>query len=153
VPGGPIVFYDGVCGMCDRAVQFVLRHDTAQRFRFAALQSAFARTTLARHGCDAGALGTMYVLLEPGTPREHVLSRSDGIVAILRELGGGWRLPALARVLPRGLRDRAYEFIASRRYRWFGRYDQCTVPPPAVRARFIDAGGADAPARHPSSPA
>jgi predicted DCC family thiol-disulfide oxidoreductase YuxK len=138
VVGGPILFYDGMCGLCDRAVQFVLRHDRRQRFRFAALQSEVARAVLARRGRVASALDTMYVLLDCGTPSERLLSRSDGVLEALRQLGGWWRIPALARVLPRALRDRAYAFIADRRYRWFGRHDQCTMPSPAVRVRFID---------------
>jgi len=136
-----VLFYDGVCGMCDRAVQFVLRHDRAARFRFASLQSDFARAVLARHGCQAGALDTMYLLLGAGTADERLLSRSDAILAILGDLGGPWSVPALARVLPRSWRDRAYDVIARNRYRWFGRYDQCALPPAKARERFI--GGAE----------
>ncbi len=127
---GPILFYDGVCGLCNRAVQFVLRHDTAGRFRFAALQSDFARAVLGRHGRDARELDTMYLLLDAGSPSERLLAKSDGILTILGELGGVWKLPAIARVLPRALRDRAYDFVARNRYRWFGRSDRCALPPP-----------------------
>src|SRR5215470_10829986 len=95
VGSDPILFYDGVCGFCDRAVQFVLRHDTEQRFRFATLQSAFAHAALGRHGRNADALDTMYLLLDAGTPHERVLSRSDGILALLRELGGSWKVLAM----------------------------------------------------------
>ena len=133
-----ILLYDGVCGLCSRAVQFVLRHDTAGRFRFAALQSDYAQRVLARHGRDARGLDTMGLLLDPETPRERLLVKSDGILAVLRELGGAWRLLAAARVLPRGLRDRAYGVVARHRYRWFGRFDQCRLPRPEERARFID---------------
>ena len=145
VGSDPILFYDGVCGFCDRAVQFVLRQDTEQRFRFAALQSPFAHAVLARHGRNADAFDTMYLLLDAGTPRERLLSRSDGIMALLRELGGGWKvLAALAGLLPRALRDRAYDGFARNRYRWFGRYDQCMLPPPGARPRFLDDHGVDA---------
>jgi len=136
---GPIVFYDGVCAICNRGVQFVLRHDAAQRFRFAALQSQFARRALARHGRDPDEIETMGLLIDAGTPRERLLVKSDGIVALLRELGGGWRLLALAGLLPRALRDRAYDAFAHRRYRWFGHYDSCPLPPADARRRFIDA--------------
>ena len=131
-----IVLYDGVCGLCDRSVQFILRHDTARRFHFAALQSDVARQMLARHGRDAGDLDTMYVLLDAGTPSERLLARSDGVLAVLHDLG--WRRwAAAASRLPRPLRDRLYGFIIRNRYRWFGRYDQCVVPPPDVRERFL----------------
>lgn len=133
----PILFYDGVCGFCDRAVQFVLRHDTAGRFRFAALQSDFAARTLARHGRDPRDLDTMYLLLDEGTPGEQLVARSDAVLAVARELGGAAKLLGLFGLLPRALRDRAYAFIVRHRYDWFGRYDQCRLPPPLVRERFI----------------
>lgn len=137
-PGGPVLFYDGVCGFCDRAVQFILRHDARGRFRFAALQGEYAGHVLTRYGHDPRDLDTMYVLLDAGTPRERVLARSDAIVAVLDELGGPWKLLALIRVLPRALRDRAYAVLVRNRYRWFGRYEQCPLPPTRVRDRFID---------------
>jgi predicted DCC family thiol-disulfide oxidoreductase YuxK len=133
----PIVFYDGVCGLCDRSVQFILRHDTARRFRFAALQSDFAGEILDRQGRDRRDLDTMYVVLDAGTPTEHLLAKSDAVLAVLHDLG--WRrLAAVAHALPRALRDRGYEFVARNRYRWFGRYEQCALPPPDVRERFVD---------------
>jgi predicted DCC family thiol-disulfide oxidoreductase YuxK len=134
----PIVFYDGTCALCHGAVRFVLRHDPAGRFRFAALQSDFARAALGRHGRVPSELDTMYLLLAADTPRERLLARSDAILATLRELGGAWKLLAVVRALPRPLRDRAYAFVARHRYRWFGRYEQCPLPPPEVRERFID---------------
>ena len=139
-PPGPILFYDGVCGLCDRTVQFVLRHDHRRRFRFAALQSEPAREILARYRRDPSGLDTMYLLLDAGTPTERLLDRSDGILAVLDQLGGLWRLLAAARVLPRFLRDRAYGAVARNRYQWFGRHDHCVLPPADVRARFLDGG-------------
>jgi predicted DCC family thiol-disulfide oxidoreductase YuxK len=130
--------YDGVCAFCDRAVQFVLHHDADQRFRFAALQSDFARRALARHGRDPRGLDTICLLLDAGTPAERLLVKSDAILALLRELGGGWRLFAGVGLLPRALRDRGYEAFARHRYHWFGRYDSCALPPADVRQRFID---------------
>jgi predicted DCC family thiol-disulfide oxidoreductase YuxK len=117
-------------------VRFVLRHDRRGRFRFAALQSRFAAEALARHTRDPRRLDTMYLLLDTGTPNERLLGKSDGLLAVLRELGGFWRVLALARVLPLALRDRGYDVLARNRYRWFGRYDACPIPPPDVRQRF-----------------
>jgi predicted DCC family thiol-disulfide oxidoreductase YuxK len=147
---GPILFYDGVCGLCDRTVQFVLRHDRDGRFRFAALQSARAHRILARHGRDPSRLDTMYLLVNPGGPTERLLDRSDGIVRVLEQLGGVWRLSAAARVVPRFVRDRAYDLVARNRYRWFGRYDRCVLPPPNMRARFLDDGEPDETAQQQS---
>jgi predicted DCC family thiol-disulfide oxidoreductase YuxK len=135
---GPILFYDGVCTFCNRAVQFVLRHDRRGGIRFAALQSPLAAEVLGRHGRDPADLDTMYLLLDPGTPREWLAEKSDAVLAVLRELGGPWALLAGLRMLPRGLRDRAYTAFVRNRYRWFGRYDACPMPPPEQRRRFAD---------------
>jgi predicted DCC family thiol-disulfide oxidoreductase YuxK len=134
-----VIFYDGVCGFCDRTVRFVLRHDPEGRFRFAPLQSAYAAAALARHGRDAGDLDSVALLLDPDTDRERLLARSDAVVAILRGLGGVWRLAALVAWLPRGLRDAAYDAFARRRYRWFGRFDECPIPSAELRARLAAA--------------
>jgi predicted DCC family thiol-disulfide oxidoreductase YuxK len=144
----PILLFDGVCGLCDRTVQFVLRHDPEGRFRFAPLQSEFAHAVLERHGRDPGELDTMYLVLDPGTPRERVLAKSDGVLAVLKGLGGAWPLLTIAGLLPRRLRDRAYDVVARNRYRWFGRYDQCPLPRPEVRERFIEIGAGSEPAGH-----
>lgn len=135
---GPILLYDGVCGLCDRSVQFLLRHDRQARFRFAALQSEFARRALCRHGRDPATFDSMVLVLDAGLPTERLLDRADGVLAVLEELGGGWRMLAAARVIPRSLRNRAYDFIARHRYGWFGHYDHCVLPPTSVRARFIE---------------
>lgn len=134
-----VIFYDGVCGFCDRSVRFVLRHDPGGRFRFAPLQSAYAAAALARHGRDAGDLDSVALLLDPDTAGERLLARSDAVLAILQGLGGGWRLLAFARWLPRRLRDAAYDAFARRRYRWFGRFDACPLPTPELRARLAAA--------------
>ncbi len=134
---GPILVFDGVCGLCHRAVQFVLRHDRERRFRFAPLQSEFAAELLRRHGRDARDLDTMYLVVEPGTPREQLFSKSDGVLGTLKVLGRDRFLAGLASRLPRRWRDRAYDVVARHRYRWFGRYDQCTIPGPELDGRFI----------------
>jgi predicted DCC family thiol-disulfide oxidoreductase YuxK len=134
---GPVLLYDGVCGLCDRSVQFLLRHDKQARFRFAALQGEFAHGVLSRHGRDPAKMDYMVLVLDAGLPTERLLDRSDGVLAVLKDLGGGWRLLAASRAIPRSLRDRAYDFVARHRYGWFGRYDHCVLPSPSARARFI----------------
>ena len=134
-----VIFYDGVCGLCDRTVRFVLRHDHAGRFRFATLQSDYAAAALARHGRDATDLDSVCLLLDPDGPGERLLAKSDAVLAILDGLGGVWRLAAAARWLPQSWRDAAYDALANRRYRWFGRFDQCPIPSPELRARLAAA--------------
>ncbi|MGI8837707.1 MAG: thiol-disulfide oxidoreductase DCC family protein [Pyrinomonadaceae bacterium] len=134
----PIIFYDGVCGLCNRLVQFVLKRDKRDYFRFAALQSDLASTTLQRHGRDPHDLDTVYVVVDHAQPAERLLARSDAILFLLRELGGIWKIVAFGRILPLAPRNLAYELVAQNRYRVFGKYDSCMLPEPKDRAKFLD---------------
>jgi predicted DCC family thiol-disulfide oxidoreductase YuxK len=136
---GPILLYDGVCGLCNRFVRFVMRHDRDGIFRFAALQSAGAARILAVHGANPNDLDTVYVVVNHDSPGEDLRSRSDAVVFVLKQLGGVWRVAAfLLRLLPRFLRDAGYNFVARRRYRIFGRSETCAVPSVEERGRFLD---------------
>src|SRR5580692_5601336 len=139
----PILLYDGVCGLCNGFVQFVLRRDAAGMFRFAALQSPLAARILARHGLDARDLGSLYVVVNPEQADEILLPRSDAVIFTLRQLGGAtrafWRMTGfLLQLVPRPLRDWGYGVVARRRYRIFGRYDRCPLPTEDTRSRFLD---------------
>jgi predicted DCC family thiol-disulfide oxidoreductase YuxK len=136
---GPIILYDGVCGLCNRLVQFLLKHDNNGRLRFASLQSDFAVKVLQRHGIDPKDLDTLHVIENYEQPGERVLQRSDAILRAGRELGGFWSVSSkLGRVVPRTLRDVIYRFVARNRYRVFGKYDTCMLPEPNQRSRFLD---------------
>ena len=132
-----IVLYDGVCGLCNRTVRFLLQRDRRDRLRFASLQSAFARELLARHHKDPCDLDTVYVVIDHGQPSERLLARADAMLHAVRLVGGVWRLSAFAYLLPRSLRNRAYDVVARHRYGWFGRYDVCPIPAPEQRKKFI----------------
>ena len=135
----PIILYDGVCGLCNRLNQFVLRRDPEGEFRFASLQSPFAGRILARHGTNPQDLDTVYVVANYELPEEHLLARSDAIAFVLTQLGGIWKFLGLfLQLLPRFLRDRAYGVVARNRYRVFGRFETCMVPSPENRDRFLD---------------
>jgi predicted DCC family thiol-disulfide oxidoreductase YuxK len=135
----PIILYDGVCGLCDRLIQFVLRHDSRDRFRFAALQSDFAAHVLRRHGAAPEDLDTMYVIINRGLREERIVSRSDAAVTVLRELGSGWAaLGVLLGALPLWLRGWGYNLVARNRYRTFGKYDSCPIPSVKDRHKFLD---------------
>ena len=136
-PSNPIVFYDGVCGLCNRLVQFLLKRDRHDRLRFASLQSEFAASLLKRHGLDARDLDTVYLVLHCKSG-ERVLARSDAILYLLRQLGGVWGIAGLGRVLPKWVRDGIYKIIAGNRYRVFGRYDNCLLPEEKHRHKFLD---------------
>lgn len=132
--GAPLVLYDGVCALCNWAVQFILEHDAQGVFRFASLQSEIGRGWLARAGLSVDALDTVILVQERQT-----YVRSDAAFRILRQLRTAWRLLAVFRVLPTFITDLFYRFVARWRYQVFGRYNACPLPPPSVRHRFLDA--------------
>jgi len=135
----PIVFYDGVCGLCNRLVQFLLKHDREGRLRFASLQSDFAAKVLGRHGFDPKDLDTVHVVENYDQPDERVLQRSDAILRAGRELGGFWSASSsISKIVPRPLRDVVYKLVATNRYRMFGKFDTCMLPDPSQRSRFLD---------------
>ena len=135
----PILLYDGVCGLCNRFVQFILRRDRNAIFRFASLQSSLAARVLARHGANPTDLDTVYVALNCDLPDEYILARSDAVGFVLNQLGGPWRSAAfLLHLLPKFLRDLVYNAISRHRYRIFGRSDTCTLPRDQDHTRFLD---------------
>jgi len=134
VPGvdAPVVLYDGTCGLCDRSVQLILRHDRRGRFRFAALQSDVGRALLERHGVPAGALDSV-VLVDGG--RAYLKSRAA--LRIAGKMDAPWPALRVLGLVPRPVADFFYDRVANNRYRLFGRVDACMLPPPEVRARFL----------------
>ena len=135
----PIILYDGVCGLCNRLIQFVLKRDRNDRFRFAALQSEFAGDVLHRHGVNPALLDTVYLLLNYSQPDERLASRSDAGIQVLAELGGVWRaLASIVKHLPRWIRDKIYNLIARNRYQLFGKYQTCQIPDEKYRSKFLD---------------
>ncbi len=138
VESNPIVLYDGICGLCNRLVQFLLKRDTHDRFRFASLQSEFANNLLTHHGLDPNDLDTVYVVKDYGQSDERLLARSDAVLFMLTQLGGFWQVARLARSLPGALRDTVYKVVARNRYRIFGKYESCMLPEAKHRAKFLD---------------
>jgi len=114
-----VVLFDGVCNLCNGLVQFIIRRDPHARFRFAPM-TAFAADTI--------------VLLEGGRKYE----RFAAVLRIARQLRAPWPLLFAFIVVPSPLRDWAYDAVARRRYRWFGRRETCMVPTPELRARFVE---------------
>jgi predicted DCC family thiol-disulfide oxidoreductase YuxK len=134
-----VVFYDGVCGLCNRFVHFLLRRDRSARLRFATLQGALARETLGGNGYDPSDLDTVYVVADWNAPGARVLARSRAVLHALAQLGGAWpMIAATGRLVPRPIADALYRSVARKRYRLFGRLDTCPIPAPAWRDRFLD---------------
>ena len=137
-PNLTLVFYDGVCGLCNRLVAFLLRHDRNDQFRFAPLQSELAQKFLRRYGLDPKDFDTVVVFANFRQPAERALTRSEAAVWAIGRLGGMWRIFAIAQLIPLSVREALYRFIARRRYQIFGRYDACPRPRPEDRHKFLD---------------
>lgn len=127
----PVVFFDGVCGLCNRFVDFVLPRDRRETFRFAPLQGETAREML--RGDDAQSLNSVVLRTGSGEYRH-----SSAVVRILWGLGGVWKVAAaLLWVVPAPLRDVGYRLVARNRYRLFGRKEACRMPSAEERRRFL----------------
>ena len=124
-----ILFFDGMCVLCNRAAQWIAKHNPSGTLYFASLQGDYARDNLS----DDLNKGETLVLIEDG--RSFV--RSEAIFRVLKYLPA-WRWLRIFRFVPRNLTDRVYDWVAKNRFRWFGTQDECTVPPPAFRERFIN---------------
>ncbi|HEV8357900.1 MAG TPA: DCC1-like thiol-disulfide oxidoreductase family protein [Gemmatimonadales bacterium] len=140
--GGPVFYYDGDCGVCTRSVRLVLRRDRRRTLRFASLRGPIAEELFTRHPGLRGVDSMLWV--EPRAAAsgggERVLVRSDAALALARYLGGWWRLFEVFRLVPRRLRDLGYDWFARNRLRFFGPAEECTLPTPEQRSRFLDLG-------------
>lgn len=147
----PILFFDGVCGLCNRFIDLMLRADSQDRFRYAPLQGETARRMLGvddevgdRKASDHPLGGTQAGGARNSEPQSFVFlendrrfEQSNAVLHALGRLGGPWRLTAVLYVFPRPLRDSIYRFVARNRYRWFGKSDECRLPTPEERERFL----------------
>lgn len=128
----PIVFFDGVCGLCNTAVDWLLRHDSQQKILFTPLQGKTAEVALSSELRDS--LDSVIVYIDG-----RLYQKSDAFLHLFPVLGGVWKiLSFIASGLPRFLRDFIYDFIARNRYRWFGKRDVCRLPSKEERSRFLD---------------
>lgn len=135
----PILFFDGVCGLCNGMVDFLMSRDREGRFRFATLQGETAARLLSQAGIggasaeDPGEWMRSLVLWQEG----RIHRKSEAVIRVAMEMGGIWRLAAAGRLLPAGFRDFLYDAVARNRYRWFGKRAACRMPKPEERARFL----------------
>ena len=136
--GAHLVLYDGVCGLCNSLLQFLLEHDRRRVFTFASLQSAAGMGMVARFGGNPNELTSFRVVTDYRTNRAQMFSKSRAALFVAGELGWPWKAAVVFGVLPAVILDRAYDLVARHRYRMFGRYEQCLIPHPDVRRRFIE---------------
>jgi predicted DCC family thiol-disulfide oxidoreductase YuxK len=132
-----VVVFDGVCVLCNGWVRFLLRHDRAGRYRFAAMQSPAGSALLAAHGLDPDDPLSLLLVERDRPGGERAATDSDAVRRVLAGLGGAWRVAHAVALVPRVLRDPCYRWIARHRYRWFGRHTSCAPPAPEHASRFL----------------
>ena len=127
------VFFDGVCTLCNRGVNFLIKHDKKGVLKFASLQSEYAQNVIPKALLDRDNLDTIIVYTDG-----KFYERSEAVLKLCKVLGGGFYVVLMGYLIPRFIRDGLYRFIANNRYRWFGTQSQCRVPTPALKERFLE---------------
>lgn len=125
--------FDGVCLFCNGWVRFVARRDHQRRYRFATAQSAYGSRQFIAAGLEPATLQTILLAIDG-----VYLVKSDAILEILRGLGGAWRFVGFFKLIPRAIRDMAYELVARNRYAVRSRTDVCPIPPQELGDRFVE---------------
>lgn len=128
-----IILFDGVCNLCNGAVRFIIRRDHKKRFRFASLQSKTGEAYLQRYNLRTSGLYSILLI-----KNDRVYDRSAAVLQIAKNLSGLWPVMYCFIIVPPFIRDAVYRVISKNRYRFFGKKDQCMIPTPELKARFIE---------------
>ncbi|MFT5736775.1 MAG: putative DCC family thiol-disulfide oxidoreductase YuxK [Maribacter sp.] len=129
-----IILFDGVCNLCNGFIQFVIKRDKKDVFRYASLQSNIGQQLVSERGIDTKALDSV-ILIEPGMA---YYIKSDAALQIGNQLKGYSSFSRILYLIPCSLRDTIYDIIARYRYVWFGKKDACMIPTPELKAKFLD---------------
>jgi len=128
----PVLLFDGVCNLCNASVQWILKRDRKGVFKFAALQSDTGQELLRQFGFSEKNFDTV-VLVTDG----RIFTRADAALEIVQRIGGLWSLLAVFKIIPRPIRNTIYDWVARNRYRWFGKTEECMLPRPEWKERFV----------------
>ncbi len=127
-----IVLFDGVCNLCNSSVQFIIKRDSKDQFRFAALQEEAGLALINKYSIDTLNVDSI-ILIEDG----KVFVKSTAVLRIAKALKGTVSLLYFFMIVPNFIRNCVYEFIAKNRYKWYGKKDACMIPTPALKAKFL----------------
>jgi predicted DCC family thiol-disulfide oxidoreductase YuxK len=128
-----IVLFDGVCNLCSNSVQFILKRDKKNQFLFGSLQGEYGQKMLKKYDLPASEFNS-FMLIEG----EKLYTKSSGALRMLKHLGGAWSLLYGFMIIPKFIRDGVYNMIAKNRYKWFGKKNECWLPRPEWKSRFLD---------------
>lgn len=129
----PIILFDGVCNLCNRFVQFIIKRDPNARFKFASIQSESGQSILHKLNLSKSSFDSIVYFKE----NKYFIKSSAGL-QILKDLGGPWQLFYVFILIPQFIRDPIYNFIAKKRYKLFGKCDTCMIPAPEIKPRFLE---------------
>ncbi|MEP0987769.1 DCC1-like thiol-disulfide oxidoreductase family protein [Ekhidna sp.] len=129
----PVIFFDGVCNLCNASIQFIIKRDKQNRFLFSSLQSDYAKLNLPPSFTEDQNLQS--IILKKGN---KVAKKSSAVLTIAKALSGVWPILYVFIIIPKFIRDWFYDIIARNRYKWFGKKDHCMIPSPELKSRFID---------------
>lgn len=132
-PNKKIILFDGVCNLCNSAVQFVIQHDKKDVFRFVALQSEIGQEILNHIGINQMNIDSI-ILYEPGVAYYY---KSSAALEIAKNLSGFWHLGTIFKIIPTGFSNKIYDYIAKNRYKWFGKMESCMLPTKELQSKFI----------------
>ncbi|OUS18603.1 thiol-disulfide oxidoreductase [Nonlabens dokdonensis] len=130
--GKHIVLFDGVCNLCNGAVLFIIKRDTKDRFRFAALESDLGKELLARHNIDPSKIDSIVLI-----SGDSAFAKAGAALRIAKYLTGLWPLLYSLIIIPKFIADAVYDFIARNRYKWFGKKESCMIPTPELKSKFL----------------
>jgi len=128
-----IILFDGVCNLCNSSVQFVIEHDSKDIFRFVALQSELGQEILKHIGINPKNIDSI-ILYEPGVSYYY---KSEAALQISKSLGGFFHFGTIFKIIPNGIRNQLYDYIAKNRYNWYGKKEQCMIPTDELKSKFL----------------
>ena len=133
LPDKPLILFDGVCNLCNSSVQFIIKHDTNNKFLFASLQSSMGQAVLKHFELDTTDFNT-FVLVE----EYQAYTKSTGALHVVKQLSGFWKILYIFIIIPVPIRDFFYTFVSKHRYKLFGKKDQCMMPSPDLKSKFLN---------------
>jgi predicted DCC family thiol-disulfide oxidoreductase YuxK len=132
-PNKKIILFDGVCNLCNSAVQFIIKHDKKDVFRFVALQSELGREILKHIGINSKNIDSI-ILYQPGIAYYY---KSSAALEIAKSLGGFFHFGTIFRIIPSEISNQLYDYIAKNRYKWYGKKESCMIPTAELKSKFL----------------
>ena len=129
-----IILFDGVCNLCDATVQFIIKRDKEDIFRFVPLQSGLGQQIVKHIGIDIAKTDSI-LIYEPGQAYYY---KAEAAIKIAKELGGIYSAMGIFSVLPKSLSNSVYDYVARNRYKWYGKKSECMIPTPEMKAKFLE---------------